>query len=72
MFLWMPKIKAMIKVIFKITAALATLLGQTYLTDTKIVTDSSKIEMSRPVLDSVSGKHEFKTVISANKKNQPS
>ena len=62
----------MTKVVFKITAALASLLVQVYDADTKIAIDSSKIEMSRPVLDSVSVKHPFKTVLSINKKNQPS
>jgi len=62
----------MTKVVFKITAALASLLVQVYDTDTKIAIDSSKIEMSTPVLDSVAVKHEFKPVLSVNKKNQPS
>jgi len=62
----------MTKVVFKITAALASLLVQVYDADTKIAIDSSKIEMSRPVLDSVSVKHEFKSVLSINRKNQPS
>ena len=62
----------MTKVIFKITAALASLLAQAYNGDAKISIDGSKIEMSRSVLDSVSVKHSFKPVLSFNKKNQPS
>jgi|GEM_PF-6511253 len=62
----------MTKVVFKITAALASLLVQVYDANTKLAVDSSKIEMSRPVLDSVSVKHSFKPVLSFNKKNQPS
>jgi len=72
MFLWMLKIKIMTKVVFKITAALASLLVQAYDSNAKVAIDSNKIEMSRPELDSVSVKHPFKPVLSINKKNQPS
>ncbi|SDK29177.1 hypothetical protein [Flavobacterium noncentrifugens] len=62
----------MTKVVFKITAVLASLLVQVYDADIKIAIDSSKIEMSRSVSDSVSVKHAFKPALSINKKNQPS
>jgi len=72
MFLWTLKTKIMNKVVFKITAALSALLVQVYSPDVKVAIDSSKIEISCPVSDSVHSKHQFKTIISNNKKNQPS
>ena len=60
------------KLVFKITAALSSLLVQVYISDVKVAIDSGKIEISCPVSDSVHSKHQFKTIISNDKKNQPS
>lgn len=72
MFLWTLKIKIMTKVIFTITAGLASLMGQLYESETKIATETKQQISSETVSDSseIHLKQTIKKVLFPTKKIQ--
>ena len=62
----------MTNVIFKITTALAALLGQVYEAENKVVLETVKMESSNPVTDTVHSKCKFAPVIANSKNKQAS